>query len=81
MKKTTLMSRVMEALRRCLHIDRIEAQQLEIQRRVEEVRNATDRAMKRLDQMAREDNDPLARFVHGARGASFRRRIRRGDKE
>lgn len=72
---TTLMSKVIRGIKGILHLDRIEAQQEEIQRRAAEARRTTDRALAGLDKLARSD-DPLARFVHGAKNATFRRRIR-----
>ena len=76
---TTLRNKIVNAVRRILHLGRIEAQQLEIQRQVENVRNATDEAMVRLDKL-RGSDDPLANFVHGARSATFKRRNRKSKK-
>jgi hypothetical protein len=76
---TTMAHRIMAAIRSLLHIDRIERNQEQLQRSFDEAREATDRALAKLDELAESSDDPLARFVHGARNASFRRQIKRGE--
>lgn len=72
----TMATRIVSAVRKLLHIDRVEAQQAELQRSFDEVRAAADRALARLDEISRSD-DPLARFVHDAKSSTFRRQIKR----
>jgi len=76
---TTLKNKMVKAIRHMFHLDRLDSQQLEIQRQVEIMRSATDEAMEKLDRL-RVSNDPLANFVHGARSASFKRRNRKGKR-
>lgn len=76
-----MMNRILAAVRRLLHIDRIEQRQEQLQRGFDDARDAVERAIAKLDEISRTSDDPLAKFVHDARNSTFRRQIKREDGE
>lgn len=68
----------MDQIRKILGLGYSQDQQRQIEEQAEIANAAADRALRRLDELATSPN-PLAKFAHSARNASFRSRIRRGE--